>query len=128
MKVLVDTHALLWLFDGDSRLSERARSIFLDPGNQLFFSIASLWELCVKLSLEKLVLDRGWFDTLTSEMLANQVSWLAIEAPHCRAVESLDFHHRDPFDRMLIAQAMVENMSVMTRDPHFRQYPVDCVW
>ena len=79
MKVLLDTHALFWLITGDERLSEIARQTFLDPENDLFFSIVSLWETCIKKSLGKISLRPGWLHTIQDEMKANAIQWLYIE-------------------------------------------------
>ncbi|MGB9440822.1 MAG: type II toxin-antitoxin system VapC family toxin, partial [Desulfobacterales bacterium] len=106
MKVLLDTHAFLWLISGDDRLSETAQKTFLNPGNILFFSAASLWEICIKMSLGKLSLKSGWLKTIEDEMKINAIQWLSIEMTHCVKLINLPFHHRDPFDRMLVAQAM----------------------
>ncbi len=128
MKVLIDTHAFLWLLDGDTRLSRRCRQVFLDRANELHLSVASLWEIAVKLSLGKLALAADWHGTLLREMRANAVHWLPIEPKHCLGVVHLPFHHRDPFDRMLVAQAVAEDMTLLTADPQLRGYAVTCIW
>lgn len=128
MRVLLDTHALLWLIADDKRLSQPARQAFLDPANDLFFSVASFWEICIKISLEKLKLAPGWPDTIQREMTQNTVGWLPIETGHCLAASRLPFHHRDPFDRMLVAQAQVEALAVMSADHGFSDYPVQRIW
>jgi len=128
MKTLLDTHALLWLLDGDSRLSQKSRKVFLDRSNNLYFSMASLWEMAIKLSLGKLELRENWYDTLTREMRVNAVHWLPIEPHHCLRLEHLPFHHRDPFDRMLIAQVLAEDMVLLTADPQLSTYAVECLW
>ena len=103
MKVLLDTHAFLWSITGDDRISETARKTFLNPGNSLFFSAAGFWEICIKKSLGKLSLKRGWFKTIQEEMRINTIQWLPVEMQHCVELTKLPFHHRDHFDRMLIA-------------------------
>jgi len=128
MKVLLDTHAFLWLITEDHRLSETARQTFLNRENSLFFSAASLWEICIKISLEKISLKSGWFQTIQDEMKLNTILWLPIEMPHCAEVTKLPFHHRDPFDRMLIAQAFVENMQLLSRDRHLSDYAIKRIW
>ena len=128
MKVLLDTHAFLWLLTGDDRLSETARETFLNPQNRLYFSAASLWEVCIKKSLGKISLASGWFQTIRSEMEINAIQWLPIEMPHCDEVTKLPFHHRDPFDRMLIAQAMVEEMHLLSRDSLLSDYAINRIW
>jgi PIN domain nuclease of toxin-antitoxin system len=128
MKILLDTHAFLWLISGDDRLSEIAHKTFLDPGNILFFSAASLWEICIKMSLGKLSLKRGWLKTIQDEMKVNAIQWLSIEMPHCVELTRLPFHHRDPFDRMLVAQAMIDDMQLLSRDSRLSSYEIKRIW
>lgn len=128
MKTLLDTHALLWLITGDERLSETAKKSFLDQENSLFFSAASLWEICLKKSLGKLSLKSGWLKAIQDEMKVNAIQWLAVEILHCAELAKLPFHHRDPFDRMLIAQAMVEDMLLLSRDSRLSDYEITRIW
>lgn len=128
MKVLLDTHAFLWLISGDERLSETARNTYLDPDTSLFFSATSLWEICIKISLGKLSLKRGWLKAIQAELKGSAIQWLPIEIEHCARLTKLPFHHRDPFDRMLIAQALVEKMQLMSRDSRFSAYRIKCIW
>ncbi len=128
MKVLLDTHAFLWLITDDDRLSENARQTFLNTENSLFFCAASLWEICIKKSLGKISLKNGWFQTIQEEMEINTIQWLPIEMTHCAEVTELPFHHRDPFDRMLIAQAIVEEMKLLSRDSRLSDYAIELIW
>ena len=128
MKVLLDTHAFLWLISGDDRLSETAQKTFLNPGNILFFCAASLWEICIKMSLGKLSLKSGWLKTIEDEMKINAIQWLSIEMTHCVKLTNLPFHHRDPFDRMLVAQAMVDDMQLLSRDTRLSSYEIKRIW
>jgi PIN domain nuclease of toxin-antitoxin system len=128
MKVLLDTHAFLWLITNDDRLSENARQTFLNTENNLFFSAASLWEICIKKSLGKISLKDGWFQTIQEEMEINAIQWLPIEMAHCAEVTELPFHHQDPFDRMLIAQAIVEDIKLLSRDSRLSDYGIDLIW
>jgi PIN domain nuclease of toxin-antitoxin system len=128
MKILLDTHAFLWLLTGDGRLSEGAREVFLNSEHRLYLSAASLWEITIKISLGKLKLKKAWMETIRKEMKRNLIIWLPIEMPHCEQVTKLPFHHRDPFDRILIAQAMVEGMYVLTNDTHFFDYNIKNIW
>ena len=128
MNVLLDTHAFLWAITGDKRLSETARKTFLDPRNRLFFSAVSMWEICIKISLGKLSLKRGWLKKIQNEMSINAVQWLPVEMPHCAELTKLPFHHRDPFDRMLIAQARVEDLQVLSRDVRLSDYDIERLW
>jgi PIN domain nuclease of toxin-antitoxin system len=128
MKVLLDTHAFLWLITDEDRLSENARQTFLNTENSLFFSAASLWEICIKKSLGKISLKDGWFQTIKEEMAINTIQWLPIEMTHCAEVAELPFHHRDTFDRMLIAQAIVEEMKLLSRDSRLSDYAIELIW
>lgn len=128
MKVLLDTHAFLWLITDDERLSEKAQKTFLNPDNRVFFSAASFWEICIKKSLGKISLESEWFQTIQREMEINTIQWLPIEMQHCVKVSELPFHHRDPFDRMLIAQAMVEDMQLLSRDSWLSAYTIKRIW
>jgi PIN domain nuclease of toxin-antitoxin system len=128
MNVLLDTHAFLWAITGDKQLSEIARETFLNSGNRLFFSAVSMWEICIKISLGKLSLKRGWFKKIQNELMINAVQWLPIEMSHCAELTKLPFHHRDPFDRMLIAQARVEDLQVLSRDVRLSAYGIKLIW
>ena len=128
MNVLLDTHAFLWLVTGDDRLSETARKTFLNQENILFFSAASYWEICIKMSLGKISLKTGWFQTIQNEMEINAIQWLPIEMTHCAKVIKLPFHHRDPFDRMLVAQAITEKMQLLSRDSRLSAYSIKRIW
>ena len=127
MKLLLDTHAFLRLI-GNQKLSQRASDAFLDPSNQLFLSAASYWEICIKRSIGKLVLAEDWQQSVEREMQINDIRWLAIERSHCQAIIELPWIHRDPFDRLLIAQAREEGMDILTADEHFPQYGVATIW
>ena len=128
MNVLLDTHAFLWLVTGDDRLSETARKTFLNQENSLFFSAASYWEICIKMSMGKISLKSGWFQTIQNEMEINAIQWLPIEMTHCAKVIKLPFHHRDPFDRMLVAQAITEKMQLLSRDSRLSAYSIKRIW
>jgi PIN domain nuclease of toxin-antitoxin system len=128
MKVLLDTHAFLWSITGDDRLSKTAEKTFLNPDNNLYFSAASFWEICIKMSLGKLSLKRGWFKTIQEEMRINAVQWLPVEMQHCVELTKLPFHHRDPFDRMLIAQALAEDLQLLSRDGRLSAYEIELIW
>ena len=128
MKVLLDTHAFLWLIQGDKRVSREAEAIFLERDNELFFSAASYWEICIKQSLGKLGLALGWQEILNTELAVNSVSWLDIKKAHCQGLLHLPQHHGDPFDRLLISQAVAENMVLLSADANIGKYSVKTVW
>jgi PIN domain nuclease of toxin-antitoxin system len=124
MKLLLDTHIFLWFIMGSSNLSVHSRDLIEDVANQKFLSVASLWEIAIKSSLGKLILSAP-FDTLIPQQLSlNGFELLNIEINHTAVVATLPFHHRDPFDRLLIAQAMVEKMPLVSVDAAFDAYPV----
>lgn len=128
MKLLLDTHAFLWAVWGPERLSEVARVHFLDSANELLFSAASYWEICIKHTAGKLDLALGWEQLFEREMAANGIQWLNIEKEHCRAILALPHIHGDPFDRLLIAQARHEGLTILTKDENIAQYAVDTLW
>ncbi len=129
MKILIDTHAFLWIIDGDSRISEKAKKYFLNDANELFFSLASYWEIAIKISLKRLALVDNWRDILAREMMRNGVRWLPVKKEHIDGILGLPWIHRDPFDRLLIAQSLFEGMSVMTVDSLIGKYGcVDIIW
>ena len=128
MKLLLDTHALIWLIGGEKRLGEQAKKAFLNQNNSLFFSKASLWEMTIKISLGKLVLAERWLTVIEKEMISNGIQWLEIEIDHLKTLADLPLHHRDPFDRLLISQAISESMSIVSIDNQFSQYPLDIIW
>ena len=128
MKLLLDTHAFLWFIMGSPHLSATARSLIEDAAIEKFVSLGSLWEIAIKSSLGKLTLSMP-FDVLIPQQLdLNGFELLDIEVGHAAMVAALPFHHRDPFDRLLIAQAAVEKMSVISVDTVFDAYPVARLW
>jgi PIN domain nuclease of toxin-antitoxin system len=128
MKLLLDTQSFLWFISGSPKLSESARQLIEAVNNQPFLSMASLWEMGIKVSLGKLTLDQP-FDTMIPEQLAqNGIEVIQIEFPHVAVVANLPFHHRDPFDRLIAAQANVEGMSVVSSDEMFDTYGVTRLW
>jgi PIN domain nuclease of toxin-antitoxin system len=124
---LLETHAFLWSIT-NGKLSENARQAFLDPENDLYLSTASYWEICIKNSLGKLLLVEEWEVTLDQELEINNIKWLSIEKIHCQGVTLLPWLHHDPFDRLLIAQARYEEMTLLTADPNIQQYDVPTLW
>jgi PIN domain nuclease of toxin-antitoxin system len=128
LNLLLDTHAFLWGAADDPRLTEAARTTLLDPGNTLHLSVASVWEMAIKISLGKLRMPGRWTDLVRREVTANDILWLPIEIEHCSTVSSLPFHHRDPFDRVLAAQALVNRLVLVSRDPVFDAYGVQRLW
>lgn len=128
MKLLLDTHALLWSIAESGRLSPAAARAYRNPANDLFVSAASLWEIGIKISLGNLSLHQDWPAIIRRELEINGIRWLAVSLEHCAAVSTLPFHHRDPFDRLLIAQARCEGLALLTADSAFAAYEVEVVW
>lgn len=128
MRLLLDTHAFLWFIDGNPRFSTRAREIIEDSGNTRFVSMASVWEIAIKISIRKLILSQPLHSLVREQLLENAFQILDIDTTHVERVALLPFHHRDPFDRMLIAQAVVEQVPIISADTAFDQYPVARIW
>lgn len=127
MRYLLDTHTLIWFFNGDPNLSENAKQIILDANNQKFASIVSVWELSIKVRLKKLEFDgkaKGFWDLIYK----NGFRILNISQDYIFKLEELEEHHKDPFDRILTATAIYEDMKIITCDEHIPLYPVECVW
>ena len=127
MKLLVDTHAFLWFLAGDPRLSAEARRAIEDADGQWCLSAASVWEMSIKSSLGRLALPAP-ADEFIAGKVRQGLRVLSVDWPHAAAVERLPFHHRDPFDRLVVAQALSEHLAVVTRDAVFGKYGVHLVW
>ena len=127
MKALLDTYAFLWALAGDARMSRHARDVFAGSAD-LFLSIASIWEIVIKVQSGKLNLPRPAGPYVLRKLAENRISSLPISLDHLLALERLPMHHRDPFDRMLIAQSIEEDWPIITADPKFKQYPVQIIW
>jgi PIN domain nuclease of toxin-antitoxin system len=125
--LLLDTHAFLWWVADDDRLPGRARAA-ITGADRVFVSVASCWELAIKTSLGRLTLSRPLDRFLAEHLGSNQFTLLPIELPHTAAVATLPFHHRDPFDRLLAAQALHEKLPLVSADPVFKAYKVKRVW
>ncbi|HLA84565.1 MAG TPA: type II toxin-antitoxin system VapC family toxin [Thermoguttaceae bacterium] len=126
--LLLDTHAMLWFFWDDPQLSSEAKSLIEDAGNRKLVSIASCWEIAIKVGLGKLDLGEPSRLFLPRELARNNFNLLPISLHQATMVEELASHHRDPFDRLLIVQAMVEGLSLVSADTVFDQYGVSRLW
>jgi PIN domain nuclease of toxin-antitoxin system len=127
MKVLLDTHAFLWFLGGNSELSNQARNVIENPEYEKYISIASFWEVAIKSSLGKLKLDVP-FSELKAEVLKNNFQILPITFQDTLHLTTLPFHHRDPFDRIIISQAKENNLTLISCDDNFGQYDVNLLW
>lgn len=127
MRYLLDTHTLIWFFENDTQLPQRVESIIRDKNNLIYASIASIWEIAIKIGLGKLEL------TLTTDAIFERIEkddfiLLSITNEPINIIQTLPLHHRDPFDRMIIAQAKAENCTIITRDALFEAYDVPILW
>ncbi len=124
LNLLLDTNALIWLLSQDSRLHASALAAIPDPNNQVFASAINGWEIAIKVASGKLRARRNVGTWLPEELSYHRLGVLPVEMRHAMAVEHLPDHHRDPFDRLLIAQANADNMTIVTSDPKFNDYQV----
>ena len=125
---LLDTHTFIWLASDDPRLSKTAKTCVADSENRFFLSVASVWEMAIKKSLGRLELAISLRDFLDDQLGALATQLLEIRSEHALLVEGLPFHHRDPFDRLLVAQAIKENLTVLGADSSFDKYGVRRLW
>ena len=128
MRALLDTHAFLWWITDDPRLSTRVREVIADGGKILYFSAASGWEIAIKAGLGRLRIPENLERFLTEELAQNAIQVLPVYLSHALRVYTLPPHHRDPFDRLLISQALLGKLPVLTADPQIAIYPVDVIW
>ena len=128
MTILLDTHAFLWFCQNDPKLSVTARTLLEDPKNRKLVSVASCWETAIKTGLKKLTLGEPSATYLPAALARTGFELLAISMAHVTAVESLPQHHGDPFDRLLIAQAALEGVAIVSADPAFDSYAITRLW
>lgn len=128
MRLLLDTHVFLWLVEGNPNLSSAAATALMDPANDLYLSAASVWELAIKAGNKKITLADPVAGYVAKWTAAYHLLSLPVEAAHAAAVADLPFHHKDPFDRLLIAQTSAENMTLVTADAVLGAYGVPILW
>jgi PIN domain nuclease of toxin-antitoxin system len=128
MKVLVDTHTFLWALLHDHRLTSKAKQILRSDEHELIFSLVSLWEIAIKIKTGKLNTIGSSVAYIRDEMNAYGMQLLPIRYEHILQLESLPHHHSDPFDRLLIAQAITESLPILTSDKAFKDYAVKLIW
>lgn len=128
MRMLLDTHVFLWFVLGDMRLSSLARALIDDLGNEKLISPAVYWEIAIKVSIGKYALAEPYETFMDRGIRQNGFLILHIEPQHTAILTTLPFHHRDPFDRLLVAQAIAEQIPIVSNDPSFDAYPVQRLW
>ena len=128
MNLLLDTHAFIWLDIQPSMLSPTATSLIQQSDVNLFLSIVSIWEMQIKIQLGKLHLNATLQETITSQQTINDISILPITPAHIFTLDSLPLIHRDPFDRLLISQAKLENLALISKDSVFKDYKIPLIW
>jgi PIN domain nuclease of toxin-antitoxin system len=128
MKLLLDTHAFIWWDSEPDKLSPLALAACQDRANTLLLSVASVWEMQIKIQLGKLKLNLPLAEVIDDQRKANNIEILPVLLAHVFALQNLPTHHKDPFDRMLIAQANVENAALVSNDPLFAQYLIKLLW
>ena len=127
MKLLLDTHAIIWFVEGDTSLSILARKAIENPNNTKYISIISFWEMMIKINLGKLQMKID-FVMLNEYLLSKNIRILSLELSHILSLKNLPTHHKDPFDRILIAQAISENMTLISVDGNFSLYDISVLW
>ena len=128
MKLLLDAHVLLWYFSGDPRLSPRCQAVLDDDGNSKWVSIASLWEIAIKVGLGKIQLGQPFDQLFPTLLRKNQINVLTISTGHVSRLLTLPGIHKDPFDRILVAQAASESLMIVTVDANIAKYPISVFW
>ena len=128
MRLLLDTHTFLWFIDGDAAISPYTRQLIEDRTNERLLSIASLWEMAIKVSLRRLTLSLSFTDLVAEHVHGNAIELLEIRPNHLDVLTTLPFHHKDPFDRVIIAQGQAENIPIVSRDPAFDDYASRRLW
>jgi PIN domain nuclease of toxin-antitoxin system len=128
VRLLLDTHTFLWFITNDPRLSATAKAEIADPANDILISPASYWEVAIKISLGKYPLSAPFESFISKSIEDNGFTILPLEPKHAAVLTSLPFHHRDPFDRMIVAQASAENISIVSADALLDRYGVRRIW
>ena len=127
MKLLLDTHSFIWFMNGETSLSQKAKELIEDASNEKYISVASIWEMAIKINLGRLSVKGGIKKALT-DISSNNFTELNISSELLLIVEQLPHHHRDPFDRLLISQAIFEKMAIVSKDPEFKKYNISVIW
>lgn len=127
MNLILDTHTFMWFVNGDKNLTTKVRATIENPSNFGYISIASLWEMAIKISLGKLAINDP-FEHVLTHIYENGFEILPITFEHTLVISELEFYHKDPFDRLIVAQAMIEKMTIISKDEAFDDYKVTRLW
>ena len=128
MKYLIDTHTFLWIIEDNKNLTEKVRTIYIDNSNEIYLSVASIWEMAIKISLNKLSIRGQLVKFIDRHAIENNIRLLSIQPHHIFSIEKLPFHHRDPFDRLLLSQCLQEKMHLLSKDKEFDKYGINRIW
>lgn len=128
MKYLLDTHTFIWWNNEPEKLSAKVLTLCQESQSRLFVSMASLWEMQIKIQLGKLRLHQPLEDIIQSQIIENDIQLLDITAPHIFGLSSLEEHHKDPFDRLIISQSIYEDVPILGKDSAFEAYPARVIW
>lgn len=128
MRFLIDTHVFLWFINGDTRLSQTVRTAIEEEENEVLLSIVSVWEIAIKNSVGKLSLAKPFAELIPEQIVENELELVPIQMDELKVVATLPLYHRDPFDRLLIAQAMTQDVAIASDDASFAQYGVRLFW
>ena len=128
MNLLLDSHTFIWMHNEPSKLSTKAAMEIVVLSNTLFLSIASIWEIQIKIQIGKFNFKDSLANVIAEQQKKNGLQILPVNLSHVLELENLPFHHKDPFDRLLIAQARVENLTLVSSDPNFSAYSVNLLW
>jgi len=127
MNYLLDTHTLIWFLEGVAELSQTSLEAIEKEGSNCFVSIASIWEIAIKISINKLEMKTS-FEKLNQLIWQNSFELIPIRFEHTKELLKLPFHHKDPFDRIIISQAIIENLTIISKDNNFTFYDINCLW
>ncbi|MCL2088680.1 MAG: type II toxin-antitoxin system VapC family toxin [Oscillospiraceae bacterium] len=125
MKYLMDTHTLIWYFKQKDRFSDEVKFEILNPGNAIYISIASLWEIAIKISINKIELD---LEELITKSENTGFVFLPVKKEYIQKIVGMPFIHRDPFDRIIIATSVIEKIPIITADQHIQKYDISWIW
>lgn len=128
MNYLLDTHSFLWFINDDAALSQPAKTLIEAPENTVYLSVASVWEMAIKVSLGRLEMPSPFADFIDEQLRENTITLLNIQTAYAGMIVTLPFHHRDPFDRLIIAQSRMEGFPVIGKDAIFDDYDVERHW